>query len=479
MLFAKDLALTKRDYLFFGIGSLILLLCNLLSSGNPFFWDNLHNSAVATYYFDSGFATIVPPQHLDAGHTPGFNLFLAIGWKIFGRHLWVGHLLMLPFVLGIAYQVFILTRRLLPENVRDFAFILALCEPTLLAQSTMVSPEIPLAFAWLLGINAILNRKHIWLLPASVLMMAVTFRGVLSLAPLFILDFVLAYLRSEVKPMLKRLYYYLPAATLVIVWLVVHYSATGSILAGAGTEYEEHRKLLGISAMIKNIGIVGWRFLDFGRIGIWIFLVAIALWKLKKKQVANATEVKLALSILIPAVGLALFFVPFSNPIGHRYFLVSYILIAVLAGHFLGEIKNHAPRIIAGVSLFAVLLTGHLWIYPDRIAKGWDSTLGHVPYFHLKEEMLDFCNEQGILLEDICVDFPTSYGPALARLEGGLEHPFSSVHDGGLMSCRYVMHSNINNGFSDADLSALKHDWDLQKEVSFGGIYIRLYAHHN
>ncbi|NLX71778.1 MAG: hypothetical protein GXY94_00535 [Bacteroidales bacterium] len=42
------------------------------------------------------------------------------------------------------------------------------------------------------------------------------------------------------------------------------------------------------------------------------------------------------------------------------------------------------------LKLYALLLLlmfagAHFWIYPDRIAKAWDATLAHQPYYALRE----------------------------------------------------------------------------------------------
>ncbi len=391
--------------------------------------------------------------------------------------MWVGHLLILPFLLGIVWQLFLLSRKMLPPSLRDAGFFLALLDPTLLSQGSMVSPDVILLFAWLYGLNGLLFRKHFHMVPATVLMLTVSFRGVLCLVPFFLLDFYLSWLRNEKLEFIRRAWMYIPAAALVIAWLILHYNVSGNFLAGSGSEYEGHRKMVGFSEMLRNAGIIAWRILDFGRIAFWILLFAVVAFRLKRKEIPGREEVKLSLSFLFPAFFLAAMFIPFSNPVSHRYFLICFPVIALLSVRMLLYISDLWIRRIAIFALAVVSISGNFWIYPDHIAKGWDSTLAHFPYFGLKDKMVEFIDSQEIEYQDVCADFPTRGGRAATHLADGDLVMFPSVNETGLQRCRYILQSNVNNGFTDEELSALKHDWILEKEFRNWWMYMRLYSH--
>jgi hypothetical protein len=48
------------------------------------------------------------------------------------------------------------------------------------------------------------------------------------------------------------------------------------------------------------------------------------------------------------------------------------------------------------VVMLAGLLSGNFWVYPDTMAKGWDATLAHLPYHHLRQKMRQYINRNHI-----------------------------------------------------------------------------------
>ena len=61
------------------------------------------------------------------------------------------------------------------------------------------------------------------------------------------------------------------------------------------------------------------------------------------------------------------------------------------------------------VFLLAGLLTGHLWVYPEKISMGWDATLAHYPYYQLRDEMLEYLNEKHIPPSEVGVGCMGAY----------------------------------------------------------------------
>jgi hypothetical protein len=54
-----------------------------------------------------------------------------------------------------------------------------------------------------------------------------------------------------------------------------------------------------------------------------------------------------------------------------------------------GIISIRKIKIISIVAI-VFLISGNLWTYPDNISKAWDATLGHLPYYELRKECLDY-----------------------------------------------------------------------------------------
>src|SRR4051794_38753575 len=79
---------------------------------NSFFWDTIQlGSKQAHWFYDHNFKFFFLPEIIDSGHPPSFGIYLAICWKLFGKSLPVSHLAMLPFLLGIVIQVYLLLKK--------------------------------------------------------------------------------------------------------------------------------------------------------------------------------------------------------------------------------------------------------------------------------------------------------------------------------------------------------------------------------
>jgi hypothetical protein len=467
-----------RDRLALWISLLAITVWNVISWQFPFFWDTVLNSKIAHWYLESGFSQLTVPEQLDAGHPPFFNLYLAGIWSVLGRSLITAHLAMLPFLLLLVWNFWKLAVRFLPKNVRLAAMVLLFCEPTFLAQSSMITPDIVLVSMFLTSINAIWEGKRVWLSLALIVMAASTFRGILAVPSIFFIDASWAWQNGRKRPNWRGLLPYLPVGFLTLIWLWVHYQAVGWLLTPPPETYGAHRKLVGIGELLRNLGIVGWRFLDFGRVAVWLVVLGGAVWAGKRHWRENPALRKLILAFLMPAALFTLLFIPFSNPIGMRYFLVAYLLLLLLAAWVIGKWENGRLRGVVLALTAVVLVSGHFWVYPDGIAKSWDSSLAHVPYFSLRKEMIREMDQQDIPMNAVCTDFPLLADPRYAELvDGALFHWKDIKEENSLHFCEYVLWSNISNGFEGEIVETLQSEiqYNLQTELRAGAIRMRLY----
>ena len=113
----------NQNYFFLFISYAAAFLLVVLHRNNSFFWDTVQlGSAHANYYYDNQFSSLLLPIEIDSGHIPTFGMYIALLWKLFGRTLAVSHLAMLPFALGIVFQIFKLCRKFIPEQFVGLAF---------------------------------------------------------------------------------------------------------------------------------------------------------------------------------------------------------------------------------------------------------------------------------------------------------------------------------------------------------------------
>ena len=467
---------TRREYRFFLIFGGFFLLWNIISWRFPFFWDTILNSKIAEHYLYNGFGRLIPPESLDAGHPPFFSVYLAMLWKLFGRSLAVSHLAMLPFILGIVIQYANLARRFLPPRALIFAMLLLVLEPTLLAQSSMISGDLILLFGILLAINASLEGKTWKLGLALLLMAAVSLRGVMGLGVIFVCDFGYHFLFKERKLPWKHLIAYFAVGFLILGWFGWHWKVQGWAVSPPPETYGTHREILGLKGMLRNIAVTGWRFLDFGKVGLWLLMGIMVGIGLIRKWRPKPTLKPLIFLFLASTTSYLLLFMPFSNPIGHRYFLFSFLLFSLLVAYALHKIKLK-PLKWGGFSVLAILLlTGHLWIYPQPISQGWDSSLAHLAYFPLRHQMDEYVlNHPDLDPEKIVTDFPMVNGSGPTRLTDET-WSYEPLNDStGIDDFPYVLESNVNNGFSGMDQMKLEKRYELVRGYELMGVYLRLY----
>ena len=148
--------------------------------------------------------------------------------------------------------------------------------------------------------------------------------------------------------------------------------------------------------------------------------------------------------------------IPFSGLMQHRYF----IPIQVLAGFILlkwilsYEMYGKRSRVLIGSTLLFLIL-GNCWIYPDKIAQGWDSTLAHLPYYSMQNRVTTYLNENKIDKEEVATAFPLRSPQSILNVNGDA----SQFHNKDEGETDYILYSNVMNDFSDKEVEILKHQW--------------------
>jgi len=125
------------------------------------------------------------------------------------------------------------------------------------------------------------------------------------------------------------------------------------------------------------------------------------------------------------------------------------------------------------ITLILVLcfeLSGNLWIYPDRIAKSWDSTLSHLPYYELRKDCFNYIDQQKMDYHQISAGFCLYGDRGFAELKN--EGKIVGTDE----NCRYFIYSNISN-VKDSFASDLKNQthWVPIKMFSKGMVDITIY----
>ncbi len=439
---------------------------------NGFFWDTIQlSSKHANYYFTTNFADILLPNSIDSGHIPTFGMYLALLWKIFGRSLVISHLAMLPFIWGIVWQLQKLIAKFVKKEYAGWALLLVFLDPTLLSQLTLVSPDVPLVFFFLLALYSTLENKRKMLSLSVAFLFLTSMRGMMVSFCILIIDIIknITFSKSfkeTFASLLKRSLIYLPAFIIFISFSTYHYLAKEWIGFHASSPWAELFERVGFKGFLYNIGILGWRIVDFGRIGIWIvFFVLLVRYK---RDIFKIKETRLLFLIFI----ILLVFLPANmvwakNLLSHRYLLPIYLTFSLLCANILFMEQVGKKLKIAMISLWLVsITTGNLWIYPEKISQGWDSTLGHLPYYKIRRQALEYLDKQGIYYSEVQSFFPNNSSIDDFNLNNDYRQ-FVDFNN----SCDYVLFSNVFN-VSDENYDLVKNHYSVIKHFNSGLLYI-------
>ncbi len=447
----------------------------LISSNFFFFWDkDILHARHAFWYLENGFSILQPPQ-FDSGHPPAMGLLLAFLWKIFGIHLAVGHLAMIPFAITLIWQLYRFTAFFIKSLFVYWALLLIAIDTSILTQLMILTGDLLTLVFFFWAVNSILYNKRIALLFAMVLLALTSSRGMISCMIVGIFDIYLQTCGKEnvYKKIVSVIPWYLPSFFLSAFYLAYHYAKTGWIgYNPEGSSWEGLFELADLKGVVRNFLIIGWRLIDFGRLFLWLtgfyffFLMV-------KKRIKPDDNIRILLALCIISF---IIYVPpmiiYKGLLSHRYILPLFAVFATLIAYLLFEkLPDNRLRKSIYFVLIIGLLSGNFWIYPDRIAKGWDATLAHIPYYKLRRDMIQYIEEERIPFEEICSEIPNT-----AKLKHiDLIEDERSFMNRNLQACDYIFYSNIYNMFTDDFLYELKNHWEVVREYRLLQVRVTLY----
>lgn len=326
----------------------------------------------------------------------------------------------------------------------------------------------------LLSVNLLLENKRSWLALSVLCLGLVSIRGFVVCSGLG-LAYLVILIAIDKKSFKEAFLYVFPSFVPVLLvlgaWFLYRKWDTGYFMYQPGFEYQEHRELASLSYMIRNIASLAIRMFDSGRIIVWILLFVAVLKIGIKNFFSFIVRSPLSIIYLSVLLTMSLVTIPMTNPFGDRYFIVLYILLALVTARLLSEAYGGTKIRVIFIGMILVLVSGNFWVYSEKMSKAWDSVLCHFSYYPLRQEMITYLDEQGISVNDVSASFPldSSFSDTEANEDN---RRFSSVD---FDKSQYIIYSNIYN-WDDEYIDALCMDWKLQKEFKYGLIYIRLYV---
>jgi len=471
---------TTGLYLAFGLALCFITGLIYFVQDHAFFWDTLLlTSKYADHFFDTSFQSVLLPADLDAGHPPFWGMYIASTWKAFGRSLIVSHWAMWPFLVGILWQMVILVQHFFPDQpqVQIWVFFLLLLEPTWLGQAALVSSDIPFLFCYLLAFNGLLDRTNLWVIIGSTGLVLLSLRALPAVLSLGLFSLFLAPRDSWTIPAIQKIIHQnilgFGLASLVAgAYFLFHWWETGWLFTTPSENWAGQRDKASGDQILKNIAVLGWRLLDFGKIALWVILLP-----LLTKYLFINKETKPTITILLYGIFcFTLAYVPIlilgTNPIGHRYLLPLFLMIALLTAALIQQfISNPTYKVYLFSGIYILLISGHFWVYPKQISQGWDASLAHLPYHSLRLEMLDSIEQRKIPFDQIGTEFP---------LVGERHHvdlfPTKSpiLRNRNLEKDPYLLFSTVQNDFTDEELEYIDSHFKSEIELRNGQMTIQL-----
>lgn len=436
----------------------------------PFFWDGTSKAHRAMWIFDNNFSSLIVPTYINSGHPPLWITLLAVFWSLLGKTLGTSRFLLLLVNIGVCYQLFSFSKKTLVAPIAFF--LLLFMEPTLVAQTTILNNDMLLLFFVLLGLNSLLKNKWGWYTLALTGALLTNLRGIYTVIA-FALIHIACIKVTGLENSKKMLRSYVIAVLAFCMFLLYQYSELGWVIITKSEKYASQRESVGGIFVLKNILSFGKNFLDVGRIFLWIPLIGLLVYGFKSKLKFDTSTKRIGIMFLGFTTIFFLGSVPFSNPIGPRYFMICYLLSMLFFINLMVLLQvSKKFRSILTTTVAIGFISGHFWIYPATLSQAWDSSLAYLNYFPKEQEMIKYIDAKGIPHEEIATSlylnarYYTKLQPELEK-EGGYAR-FNS-------DTPYFLHSNVENSTKDAQLEYLASNYTEVKTVSQLGVFLTLY----
>jgi len=266
---------------------------------------------------------------------------------------------------------------------------------------------------------------------------------------------------------------YLVPFLLAAGYLGMHYLRKGWIGYHEDMPWAVHFQRVDFRGFLRNGLVLAWRLVDNGRLFTWILgiLMIIRIFKFKIKINSDLKKILILLSVVL--VILSYSALSYRNLSGHRYLIPVFYLVTLTVAGLLQVLKQEKYKMLIATLLLAGMVSGHFWVYPDRISKGWDAMLAYLPYQSLRTEMIRYIDRENIPFQEVGTDFPNNIPVKYIDLSEDTRC-FGSIEQG-INNSRYILYSNVFNGFSDQDLSELSRNWKEMKRVEKGQVKVILY----
>ncbi|MCO5231505.1 MAG: hypothetical protein M9958_10150 [Chitinophagales bacterium] len=416
------------------IGIVFYLLVTLFAIHFPFFWDSILTSSISQWFYDNGVQSAIPPLIWDAGHPTIFQIYISTMWKIFGKTLAVSHLSMLPFLCLMVYLFLKIIWSLnISKSAQYIGLSLLLLHPYILTQSTLISYDIVQIPFFLLILLGILKSRNTFILIGFWGLSACSIRGQMIAVTCLALYSILEY-----RNLKKNIFIIFFAVIPFIAWHLYHLHITGWMISTPSSTWQGQRDIANFSQIIKNtIGILR-TYIDYGAIALTLlFLISITY---VQKESLSSNQLKILLTVVAIDLVLSSSIILFSNPVGHRYFMIIHVGILLFVISIWDKIQWKKSLYTFTIICF---ISGHFWLYPYPLSNGWDVSLKYISYEKNRAEFWAYIQEQSISPENIGSGFPLFCSLQQTNLIEGMR--LTDMTESKYFNLEYIAYSPVCN----------------------------------
>ena len=160
--------------------------------------------------------------------------------------------------------------------------------------------------------------------------------------------------------------------------------------------------------------------------------------------------------------------------LGYRYFLPIYLSFSLLCATILFSLEMGKKFRKALISIWlVVMITGNFWIYPEKISQGWDSTLGHLPYYKTRVQALEYLDKNNIDYSEV-----QSFFPNISIIDdidlNRDKRQFLDFDNSG----SYVLYSNVYN-IDDDEYDLIRNQYTIIRKFRSGLVYFDICKKNN
>lgn len=462
------------------IAVLVFAVLTFISWDYCFFWDTIQQTTKEAHWFYlQNFSKFLMPQYTSGSeivgtgcHPPLMGIMTALLWKAFGYKLYVLHCFAFLWAVILIYNLQLLVSKYVEKQYQGWLLLILVLEPTILSQFVIASPDFILFSAFVWAFRSILEKQKLSTAIAIFFVCCINMRGSFVGIALFIGTIYFNYLETKklgLKQSIISISPFIPTILILLVYYIYYILNKGWFFHIIHNN-DYHAPPQNALIIIKHIFEFILRSAENGRFLIWImaFILISNMLRIRAKF-TDIQKISLVIFSIIIGIYIVLVFatqLAFSS----RYFSAYFLILTLITFSSLTLIKNRILiRFLIILSIIAEL-SGNLWCYPEKIAKPWDCSLMHLPYYKLREECFNYIDSQKIPYSEIGGGFCLYGNKRFIDLLG------KDVRISEKKNKQYYLYSNISNE-EDGFIVEIhdKTKWEKIKSFKKGFVWIDLY----